>query len=267
VRVFPEQIIGRYQTNLNFDLRFQIEGASVAMDPEFYQVAFTVPSNLGTISAASVSAASSFNLSTGSTPGRYSFQAVVTDADGESILSADHPALTGAVTVRTAVIRAPAGLALDSVGNQYVSDSDAGTVTFIPPGGFGRVILSGLDQPGDVEVDSRGRSLLVAQAQGKVGRYYFGLTGTVRDAAGALLTGALVHVETPAGTLPGDASPENAFRTNDNGEFHVPDLLAPAMGGGAPTVVVTVSHRGQTNAWPVELNPVGPTFVELVFTE
>ena len=267
VRVFPEQIVGRYQTNLNFDLRFQIEGASVAMDPEFYQVAFTVPSNLGTISAASVSAASSFNLSTGSTPGRYSFQAVVTDADGESILPADQPALTGAVTVRTAVIRAPAGLALDSVGNQYVSDSDAGTVTFIPPGGFGRVILSGLDQPGDVEVDSRGRSLLVAQAEGKVGRYYFGLTGTVRDAAGALLTGALVHVETPAGTLPGDASPENAFRTNDNGEFHVPDLLAPAMGGGAPTVVVTVSHRGQTKAWPVELNPVGPTFVELVFTE
>jgi hypothetical protein len=264
VKIWPERILARYDTNLEFEVRFEVDGVAVAMDPEFYEVAFTAPAGLGTISATANETYSGFDLATGSTPDRYIFQASVTNADGEIVNSVEQPQAIGEATVRTAIINQPGGLALDSVGNMYVTDSETGTVTFIPPGREGLVILDGLDKPGDVEVDARGRSLIVAQAEGKVGRYFFGLTGTVKNAAGERLTGAFVYVETPAGTIPGDATPENAIKTNEGGQFHVPDLLAPEMGWDPVEVVVTISYRGKDQAFPITLEPVGPTVEELV---
>jgi hypothetical protein len=208
-----------------------------------------------------------FLLTTSSHPDEYSIQAQVRTETGTLINPFDSPFAETKAFVRTAVIREPAGLALDSRGNMYVSDSEEGDITFIPPQEEGLAFIQGLDSPGDVEVDARGRSVIIAEANGKVSRYYFGLSGRVTNPAGHLLVFARVYVDTPAGTIPGDAhdEPYSRIETKEDGRFHVLGLLAPEMGFDPVEVVVTIEYEEKSQAFPITLEPVGQTVMDFVF--
>jgi hypothetical protein len=187
---------------------------------------------------------------------------VVTTVDGDTVNPFDDPFAKAQATVRTAIVKNPAGMALDAVGNLYVSDSASGKVLVAPPGGIGLTLKDNLNTPGPLQVDARGRSFIVGEAGGKVTRYFFGLSGKVTDTTGSLVVGASVFLETPAGTLPGPGASENRYKTDKDGRFTVLGLLAPAMGLDPVKIAVTIESQGKPQAFPVTLNAVGETFFD-----
>lgn len=245
---------------VNVALEFE-DGTQVAVDP-FYKVDFALPVEAGTVA---YSATDGYVLSSADSPGKFSLRAVVKTQYDEPVNAADTPEAQAELQIRTAVVNSPGGLALDSLGNMYVSDSEKGTVTFIPPESKGVVILEGLVSPGDVETDALGRSLIVAEGNGKVSRHFFGLTGTVTNVNEVLLVGAGVYLDTPSGSMPGHGMGVNRYRTNKNGTFNVLGLLAPTMGLDPVKVVVTIEYEGQSQAFPVTLKPIGQSTEKFVF--
>jgi sugar lactone lactonase YvrE len=106
----------------------------------------------------------------------------------------------GTVTDTTTIFKAPAGVAVDNVGNVYVTDSTANTLTEFPAGsnGTGTVVSTGsltLSGPLGVAVDNQGDIYIADTGNNRIVEIPV-VNGTVDNAATAALT---VKVTSPQG--------------------------------------------------------------------
>jgi len=97
------------------------------------------------------------------------------------------------------------GIAIDSSGHLYVSDSDAGTVTQVAPDRTRTVVARGLDQPKGLAVDASGHLLIAEERAGRVVRVEPGggrialATGLPRPRWLAVSAGGVVFITTLRG--------------------------------------------------------------------
>ena len=154
--------------------------------------------------------------------------------------------------LRLVVAKAPGGLAVDGQGNIYFSDYGdgspySGSVYLIRRSMPVPVkILTGLDQPGDIELTRDGRALIVGHPNGVLTRHYFGLTLQVQGAGGVPITDVTVYAETQLG-------PTKGHRADPEGYFRIPDILVPSQ---RTNIVSVVIERRMGESFSVEV-PLG----------
>ncbi|MEW6215931.1 MAG: CehA/McbA family metallohydrolase, partial [Nitrospirota bacterium] len=133
----------------------------------------------------------------------------------------------------------PGGIAVDDYGNLYVSSNNKGTIAIFPKNDKPLTFISGLNQPGDIEITPDGRALIIAEANGKVSRHFFGISGHVKDPHGTPLSGATVFVKTRLGLSKG-------YSTDAEGVYTVPDLLRPELWDDYAEITVEYQGKRQT---------------------
>jgi subtilisin family serine protease len=236
------------------------DGQQYAIDPSIFTVAWTTPSGGGNVSSTS----SGWSYTAASSPGVFQIQAQV-QLDGESVNSSDEPYAAIEATVTSGTIKSPSGMAVDSSGNMYISDAEDGTIVMVPKGKEGFVLLNDLDEPGDVELSSNGRSLVVAEADGKIESFIFGVSGRVKNFNGDYLVGATVVGQTAITGTPGSGDSTSWAKTDGNGWFHLFWLLEPPVGKNTADAVVTVEYQGRAQAFLVTVGPQGQTIRDITF--
>jgi hypothetical protein len=117
------------------------------------------------------------------------------------------------------------------------------------------ILLSGLDNPGDVDIAEGGRAFVYVDG-GKVVEHYFGLTCLVHDGAGNPLAGAEVVIDALYNTA--------TTKTDGEGYFTVFDLL-PIKTTDPPIALVTVTKGSESRQFPIPLNECCQTIKEIVF--
>ncbi|HOH29185.1 MAG TPA: hypothetical protein PLC40_05895, partial [Candidatus Hydrogenedentes bacterium] len=230
------------------------------INPQEFVVVWTVPEDFGTVNPGD----RQWEFTSGGLPGTGELRAEI-QLDGESVHPYDEPFAALDMTVRSARIKNPGGLAVDSLNNLYVSDSENNSVVVIPPGGSGVHFLKCVNKPGDVELGPYDRSIIVAEDQGVVSRHIFGISGRLRLPDGVWIQGATVTAESAfSGTLP--ANDEcSQYLTDAEGWFHIFGLNRPEVAPVIIEVVLTAEYMGQVDVYPLKLNYQGQTLVELEF--
>ena len=230
------------------------------INPGIFVVTWTLPGEVGTVSAEDTG----WEFTSSNQPGTGQIQAEI-QLDGESVHPYDEPFASVDVTIRSAKVRNPGGLAIDSLNNIYVSDSESNSVVVVPPGGLGVHFLKCVNKPGDVELGPYDRSIIVAEDQGVVSRHIFGVSGRLRFPDGTWIQGATVIAESAfSGTLPADDACSQ-YLTDAEGWFHIFGLNRPEVAPVIIEVVLTAEYMGQVDVYPIKLNYQGQTLVELEF--
>lgn len=141
----------------------------------------------------------------------------------------------------------------------YVSDNSNGRILLVNPLAYKKEawlpILSGLDQPGDLDLDPDGRFLCYTRG-GEVHRLYLGLSIRVFDRLGAPLAGARAVLQTALGT-------HNAI-VDTEGYAHFPGLLEPRLLDY--DIFIDISYQGAQQTFSGELNSTDHTVLRLDFT-
>lgn len=253
VRFVPDSFAIHPGETAALSLTFQAPAKPVIeVNRSVYQVVFTIPDDpepVGELEAT----LTGYAFTAGATPGTYGVKVRVS-VDGHSMHPYDVPSSVVLVTIFTSALKSPGGVAVDRVGNIYVSDSEDGTVVMNPKGEEGLRILTDLDHPGDIDIGPYGRSLIVAEANGRISRHVFGLSGRLRDESGAVIVGARVIAETPFSGTPGLGDDKSRFLTDGNGEFHIFGLLREEE---EEVVNVSLTFQYMVSVWHVEI-PIGP---------
>jgi len=261
VVALPNTFMVNLGTTSLVTLAFQLEdGSQSAFTPTDFHVTWNV-------SATEMSQTpSAFVFTAPPTPGDVNLEATIRDEDGDPVNPFDNPLTTLQARVRTAIVKSPAGIAVDAADNFYVSDADNDVVVMVPPTGPGVPLLRGVKRPGDVEIDAKGKSLLVVCADGVVERHYFGLTGVVKDSTGALIVGATITAQCAWADLTGARDPRNNFKTDVDGRFSIFSLLGPEPSPSPRKVAITIEYNGKSQAYVVTLAETGQTVKEFTFT-
>lgn len=257
----PSSFMADYGSTAALGLAVEFsDGSREAVDPALFAVTWKVPSGVGEMAASS----NGWSFTAGTSPGTTTLEAEVY-LDGEPVNPNENSTVAVEVTVRTATIKSPGGMVLDKLGNMYVSDSEEGTVTMIPPEKPGFVLLYDLDKPGDLELGPYGRSLVIAENNGKISKWIFGVSGRLKDLDGNFLVGATVTGQTPITGTPGSGDSISRSTTTADGWFHLFWLLRPAMGKDTVDAVVTVEYGGKAQAYEIEIGPEGQKVQDLLF--
>ncbi len=160
------------------------------------------------------------------------------------------------------------GIAVDRAGNIYISDQgptrgDKEGAILMWPRGREEIlrILTGLSQPGDIELSPDQTALIVAGKNGTIERYPFGISIRITN-IDPTEGHTRVHVFSRA-------AGEKVARVSPDGYFHFMGLLVPEQKGG---VDVIIEHNGKTRHYVLPLgqpgsgdNPFGQTVVDLTF--
>ncbi|NIA16652.1 MAG: hypothetical protein GWP08_21590 [Nitrospiraceae bacterium] len=243
---------------LRLAFRFQ-DGELWDVDRSLFFIVFAVPPEAGALTAAG----QGYVFTAGATPGTYDITArvAIEDHGFSSYLEQIARATAAVVSV---VIESPGGMAVAKDGTLFISDTKGGFVAMIPPGKKGFALLRGLDKPGDVELGPGERTLIVAEADGKVRIWELGFSGQLRDLDGNLIVGAAVVLESPTGGTPGAGGTMDIRKTDQEGLFHVFGLLKPTVSRHIP-LFITIEYSGKTHSMELPIAPEGHTFQELSF--
>ncbi|MDX9976366.1 MAG: hypothetical protein RBU21_25550, partial [FCB group bacterium] len=139
----------------------------------------------------------------------------------------------------------PRGIAVDTAGNYYISDwgptggaEGEGGILFWPRGQDRALrIMTGLTRPGDVEMSTDQKALLIAGEGGAVNLRDLGLSIRFKD-LDPFEAGLALHV---FGT-----GPEKVVKVSPDGYFHVLGLL---NGDEKISVDLTLERRGTTKTF------------------
>ncbi len=148
----------------------------------------------------------------------------------------------GTVTPSTTVLKAPAGVAIDSIGNIFVTDSSANTLTeFIANGGgAGTNISTGsltLKSPNGVAVDALGDIFIADTGNNRVVEIPI-VNGTLSSASTAALSPTLKN---PAGVAVDGAGNLYIADTGDNNLLFVPNVDGSLNFAGAQSFGTTLN--------------------------
>jgi len=175
----------------------------------------------------------------------------VTDADGDTVNPFDNPIAKAQPLCARRWSRIPRAWRW-TVPAIFTSRIATRANHYGSAGRAGLTLKDGLDSPGPIQIDPKGRSFIFGEAGGKVMRTFLWDFGRGDGHDRTLIVGAKVFLETPAGTLPGASSTVNRYLTQNDGKFTVLGLLAPEMASIRQSVV-TIEYQGKTQAFPVTL--------------
>ena len=162
-----------------------------------------------------------------------------------------------------------AGVGVDEIGNLYLADSFAGTLTVIPnlkrnPSFFQELIsdpavrslytlIDGLDSPGDLRLAGDQKALIWFDRVG-FHHYAFGFSGRLVDLNDNPIPGARVSVE--------NRGPAAEVITDQFGVFRLRGLRGPGLSDQVSLLIRT--RDGESGTYRVNLNRIGHTFHERV---
>jgi CSLREA domain-containing protein len=224
----------------------------------------TSPSLTSTSSTSSTTTASSTTTSTITSPTTTvtstSGSSTSTTTSSGSTSTSTTTSTTGTTTTTTLVeqqgpfplrITDPGGLALDDVGNVYVSDRSQGAVGVVDTqSGRTAIFATGLVEPADLEI--RGCDVLVAQRHDVV-EVRLGLTGQIRDFDFLPAPNARVTVRASSGQK------SRTFAADGNGRFSITFDFVPCELQGVVFLTVqtvpTADRASRTVEVPVPIRP------------
>jgi sugar lactone lactonase YvrE len=162
----------------------------------------------------------------------------------------------GTINPFTTTIAAPAGIAVDNVGNLFVTDSSAGTLTEFPAGNAaGTVVPTGtltLSNPQGVAVDALGDVFVADAGNNRIVEIPV-VNGALTGASAFALTPVLNHPEGVAFDLQGD------LLIADTGHDNL--LLVPSVAGVLDFAAATSNGTGLDTPQAVTVDLNGNVFV------
>ncbi len=159
------------------------------------------------------------------------------------------------------------GIAYDTRGNMYLSDSVLGTISMVPnesqyafAGLRGKtaidrkklIVARGLRRPADLKLTGSADGLAFFDGERAFASLRFGMSGQLTDDGGAPVGGAQVYV----------AAAQMRAVTDNDGVFVLPNLLQQ---GQSPVVDFVVRHQGQTRSYQAVLDVYKHNIVDVVF--
>lgn len=162
----------------------------------------------------------------------------------------------------------PRGMAVDKYGNLYITDQgpsrgkNEGSILMWPKGKKKVLrIITGMTQPGDVELDQKQQKVIIAGPKGDIYKYALGLSiglANIDPFAG----NARVHLFT-------QVQGEKVAKVSPDGYFHFPGLL---VSGQPKNLYADIEYNGQTKRFSVSLGqpgesgePYGHAVIDLEF--
>jgi sugar lactone lactonase YvrE len=158
----------------------------------------------------------------------------------------------------------PAGIAIDSSGNFYVTNENVNTVTKYPGAANGNVspsfAIGGLNNPIGIHVDSTGKVYVANSASGGVGASSIQVFAAGSASASQTITGVATGLSTP-GFVTLDSS-GNIWVTNQTGNS-IEEFANSASGNVSPLATISGSNTGLSAPQGIAFDSSGRLYVAI----